>query len=788
MKAIFIIALRNLTFRPGRSVSCALGIALGLAIVMAVLIVDHNTILTQSSLRKQPFGDPDIEITPHHPDPERMLNQQTRIAACPEISDLSTLIFDAAALRSIQGKTANVKFVALDERAAAGFNAYQVERGDDLDFNGPPNVLISAKVARSLNTFPGDIVRLWLDRPVEQVCRNGEIVPKSGKGAERPPHSLDFKVQGVLANDHLGEGNTVITPLSAGIELYRPGTLLPILWWARLHPGSDVNLIRAALKDHCSVDKPRRALVGESPEERVFRNGVRVCAMLSLLLGLYIIFNSMSMSLVERIRQIGLLRAMGITKTGLTLLFLVEGFFLTLMGCVLSILLTAGIVAYMKWQGITTLGFGRPLWIVEIPWLQLAGIMALGTFFSLLGIIYPVGKACSLSVIQAIRKGTIEFEKKPFRGVGRVFFFIYVLLLPVSYFTVSPVLTGRYLQMFTLIIYVGLAVSLVVGLLLFFPTLLHYAAAGVTLPFNRFFKITGRLSRNTMSTARLRVFSTVSGLTMVFAAVFVISAVTDSLMSETVSWADENIVNTVYVRTNKPGLVSEEELCRIPGVKAVLNLSATIHYPFAVHGLSPAELIKFGSLEGRRNLYKSLQKGDWIIISSRIAKTYDLKVNDRFKLSTPLAGTKVFIIQAILDEYGFYPDDRNYAVISSEKMASYFCVSGNPGIRFSLHLEDDASCDEVCAILTDRLGERAAIISGAAKKEEYVLDLKRSFGIFNVICTLVALLSGVSILNSLVIAVVERRRETALLRVVGLTPGQLKGILAMEAFSLGSLG
>jgi ABC-type lipoprotein release transport system permease subunit len=153
-----------------------------------------------------------------------------------------------------------------------------------------------------------------------------------------------------------------------------------------------------------------------------------------------------------------------------------------------------------------------------------------------------------------------------------------------------------------------------------------------------------------------------------------------------------------------------------------------------------------------------------------------------------MAGAKAFTIRAMHDEYGFYPDDRTYAVISEEKMEAYFCMVPDPGTRWSLYLDDPSSAGAVKSALSTRLGDRARITTGLEKKREYVDDLSQSFAIFNVISTLVAILSGVSILNSLVIAVVERRRETALLRVVGLTPAQLKGILALEALSLGTLG
>ena len=107
------------------------------------------------------------------------------------------------------------------------------------------------------------------------------------------------------------------------------------------------------------------------------------------------------------------------------------------------------------------------------------------------------------------------------------------------------------------------------------------------------------------------------------------------------------------------------------------------------------------------------------------------------------------VTQALVEfsEYGFYPDDRTYAVISEEKMESYFCVAPDPGTRWSLYLDDKASAGAIQSELARRLGDRARITTGLEKKKEYVDDLSQSFAIFNVISTLVALLSGVSILK-----------------------------------------
>lgn len=790
MRAIFLIALRNLIYRPGRSISCSLGIALGLAIVMAVLIVDHNTLITPASLNPQPYGEPDIEIKPlrPQPDPEKILLQKSWLEDRDSLSDLSSLFFDDCSVRTISGIVEELTLCAMDKRAAGGFDAYRIDEGGDLDFHGPPTVLLSRRAAQKLNVELGDVIRIWLSIPMRRICQDGKLINKLRRDAKRSPLILDFKVSGILTETNLGLRNIAIVSFSRGLELLNGGYVLPI-FWAKIAPGFDLDYVQAEMKDKFSVSKPfKRALVGQSMEEKAFRNGVRVCALLSLLLGLYIIFNSMSISLVERIRQIGLLRAMGLTRRGLAALFLGEGVLLSLMGCIISVGLTAAIVYYMQDKKITTLGFGRPLEILEIPYGQLAVIMALGVFFSLLGVVYPLGKASSLSVIQAIRKGVVEYERRPFKGVGLVLFCIFVVSIILAYLALPSMLSGRLLELFLLIVYMSAGVALVIGLLLLFPALLHFCTFAVLAPMRRLFHVTGRLAQSSLQTARLRVFSTVSGLALVFAALYLISSITDSLMSETETWSDQNLLRTVIVRTDVRGGEKEKALRKMEGVQGVLNLSARIRCPFHVRGVDPNALLDYGPLEGRTDLAPRLEEEKWIIISNRLAQTYGYEVGQAVKLSTPEADLQAFKILMISDAYGFYPDDRSFAVISEAKMDSYFCVTAKSGDRWSLHLEDGVQPERVKEQLESRFGSHASITLGRDLKEEYLEDLSANFSIFKVISVLVMLLAGLSILNSLVIAVVERRRETALFRVVGLTPGQLKGILLMEATGLGFLG
>src|SRR5690606_1729723 len=133
------------------------------------------------------------------------------------------------------------------------------------------------------------------------------------------------------------------------------------IYWARLAPEAIYQDVREDLKASFVVDKPKGALVGERVDQRAFRKSIRIAACLSLLLGLFVIYNAFSLSLVERVREIGLLRALGLTGTEIAAAVVIEGLLLSVAGAALGLVLSLGVVDVMRRIGITTLGYGKPL-------------------------------------------------------------------------------------------------------------------------------------------------------------------------------------------------------------------------------------------------------------------------------------------------------------------------------------------------------------------------------------------------------------------------------------------
>jgi len=803
VKLTLLLAWRNLVGQPWRTLASVLGIALGIATVVAVLVIDHNTLLSHEARRAPENPEADLLIQPdlrHAEDFDGVLRDLAGEDLLRDVAALATGRFELG-----KGKASvDTEVMALDASMRAAHDGYSIEEGVDIDFEaGGAQMLVTAGLAQRLKLSVGDLVsvkpRSNRRAPVS-LCVDGEMTAESaatararGKASRAAPAAAptQFRVVGVLAPTRLGyhKGRALI-PLDAGRALL--GAAFNPRFWADFDTArTDFPSLARRLSDRYVLSTPKRALAGLAPEEQAFRSGVRLCGFLALLLGLYIIFNTMSMSLVERVRSLGLLRSLGLTNGKLFVVFLVEGLMLSVAGAAGALLLAKLLVQTLVDMKITTLGFGRPLEIREIPWGGVIALVSVGVAFCLVGVLYPFLRASRLSVIDALRRGVIELSRDPFTGLRRSVLIGLLAAVPVAWSLGSP--SEAFLPealYHALLMGFGLVAG-AMSLLLLAPGLLAWLArAGL-----RLFPGPGAtLARQSLSAARHRLFGTVSGLMLVFTAIFLIVSVLESLKNETRAFGQRALGDRLYLETTAEGARKLDALrAAAPEFAELSALDAEVSSSFVVRGV-PASLLARGPLADDAELRAAFRDERTILLSTRCADDLDVAPGDSVRLATRSArGIEDYRVLAISDAYGYAPDDRVFGVISAQNLRNDWCVSAAgagddfvtwaPGLDARRLAALRVTAEEVLGIehvLALRTGEQ--ITAG------YVDDLDRDFAIFYTILLLTVLLAAVGILNAMVIAVLERRREIGLLRAVGLTAGQLGSMLLAEALVVGALG
>jgi ABC-type lipoprotein release transport system permease subunit len=137
---------------------------------------------------------------------------------------------------------------------------------------------------------------------------------------------------------------------------------------------------------------------------------ILVIIMLALAFG---IINTMLMAILERIREIGMLVALGMNKIRLFLLILYESIFLTLLGSPLALITSYALIAYFNRNGLDLSGFGQEMMkqfgfqnlvYPEFPWDKLPGLMIIVAATAVLSGLLPALHALNLKPTEALRK------------------------------------------------------------------------------------------------------------------------------------------------------------------------------------------------------------------------------------------------------------------------------------------------------------------------------------------------------------------------------------------------
>ncbi len=796
------LARRSLLQRPARTLFSILGIAVGVATVVGVFTLDHNTI--QGLQRRYEGPDaadwkPELEVSPAPDvqDPGGELQKLEGVAGAAAFFQAEVVLHKVGAPAPQRGSAeARARMLAVEAEVLPRMDAYRLLAGDDLlSGSANPQLLLGSALAEAQGLEVGDLVELARPaRVAPKVCIDGVMQSVDEARPDAPP-SLTFQVAGILSREKLGRranGQIVLVDLPWGRMLYQ-GARTNERYWVRPDPVANIEELQARLAGSFAYDVGRSVVVGQQADERAYRNGVYMAGLLALMLGLYVIFHTLSMSLVERVREVGVLHALGTRRSQVARIFLLEALVLSGIGGLLG--LAGGLLlAYELLQrGITTLGTGRHLTGFEVPF-GVWPLTALGIGTALVGSIFPLLRARNASTVEALR-GEKAMEGS---GVGRGFHLFAALLiavlLPALYFLIVPVVgaaSGALVG--TILLAVG-----VLGLLLAVPLLVPGVIASLCRllagPLTQLFPFSGSMASHTMLANPRRIAVSTAAIALVCAAFVGLKGMTASLRGEVNDWAEEAVADKVWVR-DLPKIKLQrltKALHEAPEVIGVEPGSVRTYAPFLFLGLRTEELIGYGPLSREPALRKRFELERGLILSERAAKNLGYEVGDRTPVRVSSGGVVEFEVIAISDEYGYFPhpDERIYGVVSDRYMKQDFCLDLDFPDSLGVRLRPGADAGVVEAIVREVLDGRGKpnFITGAELEAVQVDDIQQDFQLFDLILLLTALLAGLGVLNGQLLSALERSKELGVLRALGASRGQISGMVWLESGVMGLFG
>jgi|LakMenEpi03Aug12_release.lakeMendotaPanAssembly.Ray.scaffolds.fasta_scaffold33036_4 putative ABC transport system permease protein len=785
------LALRSLMRRRARTLFSVLGIALGIATTVVVFVLDHNTILGLSARGGQEWT-PGLEVRPAR----GVADVASELATTPGVAGFSRFFqtdVDFASTKAPQ--TRRALLVGLEAPRMSKLDAIVLSEGRTLDASsGTRELLVGLTLAQEHGLKVGDL--LTLSRPpagIRSECRNGQLVRAETRSEVREKYS--YRIVGILARERLGrraDGELMVADAAWAKEL-SPEAARSESWWVRHDPRTDLESLRSRLATGFSYELNKNVLVGAAADERAFRNGVRMAGLFALVLGLYVIFHTLSMSLLERVREVATLRALGTSRGQIARAFFIEALVSTLLAAALGLFGGLGFTRWLLEQGITTLGTGRPIGIFEVPWPQVLALAGLGAAMALAGAIWPLTRLSGASTVAALRGEELRNE----RGLAKSFqlftALLLVLLLPALYFLIVP-MVGEAQQALVGAVLAGMAL---LALLVALPVLMPGALASLTrilaVPLTLRFPFAGRVAVATMRSSPARVATAAAAIALVAAAVTGLKGMTRALSAEIEQWADAAIVDKLYVRGLENARYPElrAALESVPGFVGIENARARSYVPFLLLGLNAAEISRYGPLRTDPALFSRFARGDAVILSPRLARHLDYKLGSRVRVATRDGSVQELEVIAISDAYGYFPhpDERLYGVVADGFQYKHQCLETELLSEVALVTQpgtDPARLEETLRAFAP--AARLQFETGRALRREHLLDLERDFGLFDLILGLTALLAALAVLNGQLLRALERAKELGVLRALGATRSQLAGAVWIESTITGLLG
>jgi putative ABC transport system permease protein len=770
-------SLRYFARHPVLTALNVLGIALGFTVFLSVQIVNHSALESFRASVDIVSGKADLEVIG-----DGLPFDETAyppVANDPDIAAATPTVEDVASLTDYPGEYLQILGIDLFSNGPLRtfeLHDAQAARPDVAEFLRDPKVIaLTAPLSHRLGLKIGDPLR---------------VETQTGTETFHVGYILDFGEDAPGADEHL----SVMDIANVQQNFRHVGKLSRIS--ALLRPGADFDAVCARLR----ADLPPGVIV-HAPDRRnrqiarmigAFQLNLTALSLISLLVGMFIIYNTVATAVVRRRHEIGVLRALGLSGGQVQALFLAEALLLGAAGLVVGLafgVLLAGQLIGVVSQTITSLYILASIQNLFVsPWAVLAA-MALCLGAVVLAAWFPAREAALISPVEALQAG--HLEEGSARGTGRW------LAVGVGLLALAAISAKISLSSGPAWLSFGAALFTLLGFSFFVPTVSrlfsHWAQPRT---------IMARIAVGHFAQSLHRTSIAIAALVVSLAMVVGISTMIFSFRTTVEAWLDRSIQSDLVIAPAGNLLIGNRELIRpeveqvvaaLPGVKydsfrelRVQLQGELVKFVSARLGVTrDIERLDFAQGNSRQAFADAIDRGD-VLVSEPFQRRFHLGLGDTVRLDSP-SGPRDFRIAGV---YLDYTTEGGVILMDWQTYRKYWHDDSINGLGLYLDKKSGVTPEQVQAELRPLLAPygRYLIKSNGELRQIIFHIFDQTFSVTYVLQTVGIIVSALGIFLSLTILVAERRREIAILRAVGASRGQIEALVLYEAAIIGLLG
>ncbi len=548
--------------------------------------------------------------------------------------------------------------------------------------------------------------------------------------------------------------------------------------------------IRSVLPAGADIVRAERRSQALDQMTRAFRTNLTALSLLALVVGMFLIYNIMTFSVLQRRTLLATLRALGVTRRQLFAFVLWEaaavGFVGTALGLASGVLLAQWLVHQVV-QTINDLYFVLAVQDITLLPASLAKGIALGVGGSMLTALGPAWEAARAPVASVLRRSTIEVHARgrvagaALYGLGLVMVGVALLFIPsrslaLSYAAIFVVISGFALS----------APALTLGLLHVYEVVV-----------GRGLGVTARLAGRGVGAALSRTGVAVTALAVAVSATIGVGVMIDSFRHSFLHWLDETLQADIYVsapviETSPSAATLDEALVRrLSAVPGVAQVSTGRHVRLEGEDGSTRLFVIDTDQRGFRRFHfkhvnpaeawRALQEDDAVLLSEPYAYRHGLRRGDALRLRTA-SGQRRFTVAGVYYDYG---SDEGRVTMSRRTYERHW--NDRAVTSMAISAQPDAGIDALAERLRAAAGAEQELIirPNRALRAASIEVFERTFTITGVLRALATIVAVIGVLSALMALALERGRELAVLRTLGLTPGRLWALLTGETGLIG---
>ncbi|MEA2362212.1 MAG: putative transport system permease protein [Thermoleophilaceae bacterium] len=523
-----------------------------------------------------------------------------------------------------------------------------------------------------------------------------------------------------------------------------------------------------------------------------FRVILLVFGGVALLVGSFLIFNTFSITVAQRIRELGMLRTLGATRGQILRGMVLEAAVIGMLGAVLGVFagigFAGGLNALFKGFGIDLPNTGT---VIATRTIVLS--IVVGLLVTLAAALTPAVRATRVSPMAAL----LEAELPEGRGRGRIFSAVAVLLMLGGIGMAAFGLLGSIEDSNAAAALVGGgAVATLFGVSMFSPRLVRPLASFIGWPLERLRGITGRLARENAVRKPGRTAVTAGALMIGLAVVVFVTVFAAGISASVGNAIDRNFQGDIVLQnTDGYSPISSgagREAQQVNGVKTVSSLSYTgANYKgkeIRVSAVDPRTVSDVLSLDWKKGSPQTLSSlsGAGAVLDDAWAKKNDIGVGNRLTVRTPLERNETLTVKGTVKDNA---DLLGNLVVTEDTLRDKFGAR-EPSMTF-IKLDAGADAKRVQDTISKRVKASFATVEALNQqelKDNQEKQIKQVVRLFYVLLALAIVISLLGIVTTLALSIHERTRELGMLRAVGMSRKQVRRLVRYEAVITALIG